>query len=180
MSIFNKPHVMFDLETLSQHQNAAIVSIGACKFTFENGITDKFLMNVSPKSCKEFGLHFQASTIEWWKQQPAEIRAMWQKDPQPLDHALKEFNDFVGRDKNQFIWANGSVFDCGILTSAFISCNIEKNWKYWQEMDARTLFNFVGVRNDQIRKAEGGYHSALGDAISQTETLMGLFGGDEA
>lgn len=177
MSIFGKPHVMIDIETLSQHQNAVILSIGACKFTFENGITDKFYINVDPRSCKEYGLHIQQSTVDWWKQQSEEARNALKEDQRPLPEALAKLNDFVGRDKNQFLWANGSVFDFGILTSAYQACKMdtEKNWRYWQELDARTIYTFAGVRNDKIRKEESGHHNALADAISQTQTLIGLF-----
>lgn len=175
LNILNRPHVMIDLETLSQHQNATIVSIGAVKFTFEEGLGEEFLINVSAKSCMEKGLHVSKSTVEWWQQQPKEVRDAWLINPQPLEHALKELNRFVGTEKNMFVWAHGSVFDMGILTSAFHACTIEKSWKYWQENDSRTIFNLLGVRNDKIRKEEGGYHTALGDAKSQAKTLIGLF-----
>lgn len=178
LNIFGRDHVMVDLETLSRRQNAAIVSIGAVRFTFENGLKDDdFLINVSPIDCAKLGLHVDSETVKWWSEQPKEIRQMWQKDPTPLVESLNRLNDFVGTDGKMFVWSHGSVFDMGILTSAYHACKIEKKWKYWQENDSRTIFNLLGVRNDKIRNEEGGYHSALGDAKSQARTLIGLFNG---
>lgn len=178
LGIFNRKHIMFDTETFSTHQNAVIVSIGAVRFTFENGFEDEFLINVDPKSCLAIGLHVEKSTIEWWKTQPKEISNMWKVDPQPIHLALNEFNKFVGIDDKQLMWSQGSVFDCGIVRSAFEACGITRNWKHWTEMDCRTVFTLMNVRNDKIRKTETGHHSALGDAKSQANTLIKLLKGE--
>ncbi len=175
MNIFNKPHLMVDLETLSTHQNATIVSIGAVKFTFEDGLGEEFLINISPKTCIERGLHVEKATLKWWLTQPKEIINLWKFNPQPLDEALVKFNDFVGTTKNQFIWAHGAIFDLGVIRSAFEACGVERNWKYWVEMDDRTIFNLLGIRNDKIRAQESGHHSALDDAKSQARTLINAF-----
>lgn len=175
LNIFGRDHIMVDTETLSQRPNAAIVSIGAVLFTFEDGIKDEFLINVDPVSCHKAGLHIDKDSVAWWADQPKEVSAMWKKDPQSIHTAMKEYNDFIGVDKNQLIWCQGGSFDHPIISSAMRACDIERNWKYWQEMDSRTVFTLLGVRNDKIREKSADNHSALGDAISQTNTLIGLF-----
>lgn len=175
LNIFGRKHICVDLETLSTKQNAVIVSIGACLFTFENGIEHEFLVNVDPVSCHNLGMHVEASTVDWWATQPKEARDAWKVSPKPIDVALNHFNDFVGTDNNQYLWAMGAVFDLGVLRSAFETCKISRNWKYWNENDMRTVFNMMGVRNDKIRKTQTGHHTALADAISQTQTLIDLF-----
>ena len=177
LNIFGRNHIMFDLETLSQHQNATIISIGAVKFTFEDGLGEEFMMNVDPMSCVKLGLHVQTSTIEWWEKQSKEAQDAWKVDPKQIQEAVVGINNFIGSEKNQFIWAHGSVFDCGILTSAFNACKIEKKWPYYNEMDSRTIFNLFGIRNDKIRMEEGQYHTSLADAKSQARTLIGIFNG---
>jgi hypothetical protein len=166
---------MIDIETLSRRQNATIVSIGACSFTFERGIEHEFLVNVDPVSCKDIGLHIEKDTVDWWMKQPKEVRDMWKSNPKPVTDALNHLNDFIGKDKNQMLWSQGSVFDFGILSSAYVACDIKRNWNYWQENDLRTIFNLLGIRNDKLRDGQGGHHSALDDARGQTETLIETF-----
>ena len=83
----NQPQFVVDLETLSTHANACIVSIGVVKFTLQDGILEEFFVNVDPASCKEYGLHFDKDTIAWWKTQSKEARESWQKDPISLPEA---------------------------------------------------------------------------------------------
>lgn len=174
LDIFGRNHVMLDLETFSTQQNAVIISIGAVSFTFEEGIKDDFLINVDPISCHKIGLHTCPKTLIWWSKQPKEVSDMWKVSPKPIHEALEHLNKFIGVDDKQWVWAQGSVFDHGILRSAFAACKIEQNWKYWQENDSRTIFNVLGVRNDKLRAKSNDYHSALGDARAQANTLIGL------
>lgn len=175
LDIFGRNHIMVDLETLSTRSNAAIVSIGAVAFTFEDGIGESFLVNVDPVSCAQQGHHVSKETVAWWKTQPKEVSDAWKVSPKSLHDAMTALNAFVGKDKKQLIWCQGGSFDHPVLQSAFISCNIERNWDYWQEMDSRTVFTLLGVRNDKIRKRTKDNHTALGDAIGQATTLIELF-----
>jgi len=152
-----------------------IVQIGACSFTFEDGVDKEFLVNVDPIDCLKYGLHVETSTVEWWKTQPKEVQDSWKVAPKPLNEALTHLNNFIGTDKEQFLWSHGAVFDLGVIRSAFEKCAIKRNWPYWVECDNRTIFNMLGVRNDKIRKAQSSHHNALADAISQAETLISLF-----
>ena len=174
-NIFNRQHIMIDLETLSKHPNAAIVSIGAVKFTFEDGLGDEFLINISPKSNAELKLHFQKDTIEWWNKQPKETREMWQQNPQHIRDALISLNDFVGVDKKRIVWAQGAAFDFSIIHSAYIATNLKWPVEYWNECDSRTVFTLLGIRNDKIRATQTEHHSSLGDAKSQALTLINAF-----
>ena len=175
LDIFGRHHIMVDIETMSTHQNAVIVSIGAVAFTFEKGIENEFLVNVDPMSCHKLGLHIEASTVKWWSEQPKEISDLWKIAPKPLPDALNSFNDFVGENAKQWLWSHGAVFDLGVLRSAFEVCKINRKWKYWCENDSRTVFNLLGVRNDKIRRKQSGHHSALDDARSQAQTFIELF-----
>ena len=106
----SKQHVMVDLETLSIRPYAAIVSIGAVKFTEQDGILDTFYINVDGQSCKDHGLHIDPKTIEWWSKQSPEARKALTDNPQPLVVALEEFSNFYGEDPTTIIWGNGSAF----------------------------------------------------------------------
>ena len=169
-------HIMVDVETLSQRTNAAIVSIGACKFSFSKGIFDEFYINVDAADCKRLGLDVDKSTIEWWQKQPKEAREAWMKDPQPLAVAMKALSDWAG-DKNHKWWANGAPFDFPILESAWRAVDMQPHWKYWNQNDYRTICNVAGVNNKVLREnSKDTYHNALADAKAQTEILIDLLG----
>ena len=87
--------IVVDLETLSTHSNACIVSIGAC--LVENlEITDTFYINVNGVEGRQAGLHVEPETIKWWEEQTPEAREAWQRDPQPLKDSLESFSKFYG------------------------------------------------------------------------------------
>lgn len=164
--------IVVDLETLSARPNSCIVSIGAVAFTLQDGITEEFLINVDPMSCKNLGLHISKETVDWWSTQPKEAIESWKKDPVPLDVALEKFNDFYGPTSVP-IWGNGSSFDITILESAYIALNDSKTdipWKFWDIYDLRTLTNILGRKLVKT----GINHNALHDSIAEAKLLIDM------
>ena len=67
-------HVMIDLETLSTSSNASILTLGAMRFTTQEGLAplkdcDTFYRRIDRDSCKNYGLHEDQQTLEWWGKQ---------------------------------------------------------------------------------------------------------------
>ena len=157
-------HIVVDLETLSTHSNACIVSIGAC--LIENlEITDTFYTNVNGIEGRQAGLHVEQDTIKWWEEQPKEIREAWQRDPKPLGEALDLFSRFYGSDG--LIWGYGSNFDVVILESAYRALGKELPWKFWDIACLRTLMTVLDKR---LPKANN--HNAMDDATAQANMLI--------
>lgn len=167
-------HIMIDLETLSTRANAAIISIGAVKFTLGDGVTDTFYVNIDPKTCKAAGLHVNKETIQWWMEQSKEARDALMINQQPLDVALTEFSDWIGDDwKKVMPWGNGASFDISIMESAYHAIDMKYPWRYSNIMCYRTVMNLMGLSNAKIRASENDtHHHALDDAMSQANTLM--------
>ena len=166
--------IMVDIETLAARPNAAIVSIGACKFNWNDGVRDTFLVNIDAFTCRAVGLHIDKNSVDWWATQPKEARHMWQKNAIPLSDALDKFAEWYG-NRNHPIWCNGTNFDIPILEEAYIRTGKQKPWHYWNVNDYRTVLNLFGLRNKDLRTNDGTmYHSALDDAIAQTEILVKL------
>lgn len=161
--------VMLDLETMSTASNACICSIGAVKFTVEDGISDEFYTTVDAKDCKKLGLDFSKDTLEWWsKQNPAALK-MLVKNTLPLAKALTNYSKWFGSKKRRQ-WGYGSAFDNVILRNAYKAVDLVSPWGYRDEMCFRTLealFPEV-ARPDRT----GTYHNALDDARSQTEHML--------
>lgn len=176
LAIFNKEHVMFDLETLSRTPGGVIVQIGACRFTFENGITDRFLVNIDVESSLKLGLTISQSTIDWWATQPKEARNSWRKNPVDVREAHEQFIKWSGNAKNVRLWSLGA-FDKGFLAYSMNKLNLESPYKYWNEMDSRTVYGLFGINNKTLRESstEGVYHNALDDSIAQATHLISLF-----
>lgn len=168
--LINKTFVMIDIETVSTRQNAAIVSIGAVEFNILEGIKREFTVNIDSKSSKSFGMHIDLRTLEWWQKQSPEAKMAWQTDKRELPEALQMFVDWLGDSKEKMIIAEGPVFDIGILYSSFSACDIAVPWKFWNELDLRTIGTLLNVK-----MSTGNDHIALEDARNQTKQFIGLF-----
>lgn len=158
--------VMVDIETLGVGFNSVPVSIGATKFTIEDGITDKFIVNIDPFDARNHGLVIDSDTVAWWKTQPVEARDAWRVDPKPLKEALQKFSAWFGKSKP--VWAKGTDFDSVILKTAFAAAELATPWKYYEVTDMRTVLKLIPVEYE----GELVPHISLNDAIMQTEHLL--------
>lgn len=164
--------IMIDLETLSTKSNACILSIGACVFD-NDYIGETFYQVVwTLGQNARYGRHVSEQTIEWWKQQSEEARAVF-RDTSAVDlqQALLSFRQWVleAGDKVE-MWGNGADFDCVILGNAYEAVGIEKPWSYAKNRCYRTLKNVVKLRPGHgLPERQGTHHNALDDAIYQAQ-----------
>ena len=157
--------IVVDLETLSTHPNACIVSIGAVLIE-DMEITDTFYINVDGRTCKEAGLHIEQDTIKWWGEQSKEAQEAWQKNPVPLQEAIDKFTLWYGKESIP-IWGYGANFDVVILESAYRALDMNIPWKFWDISCLRTLMNVLDKR---LPKANN--HNALDDATAEAKVLI--------
>jgi len=161
--------IMIDLETMSTHDNASIVSIGAVKFTIPEGIVDTFYTNVDLASCQDAGLHVESRTVRWWAEQSIEAQAALTVEPIPLVDALAKFSGWVTSEPSHHIWANPAAFDLTILGNAFHVLGKSEPWEFYDERCYATLKRlFPNLPYVQPTVP----HDALQDAIAQTNHLM--------
>ena len=161
-------HIMIDLETLSTHSNAVILSIGAVLFGL--GPRDEpqalYHMGVELDSCMNAGLHIEPSTVNWWLDQKDEnknrLLAMKRKS---LEVVLEELLHVIPTKREVaqlYVWGHGSAFDITILENAYKAIRKEMFWNYKNVRDTRTFFDLC----DYTYKSDGG-HDALQDAMNQ-------------
>ena len=163
--------VMFDLESWGQLPNSAIASIGAVVFNIEEGIIDRYYVNISPADCKKYKLDFDPSTLDWWSKRPVEVRQALTVNPKPLKEALVEFSEFVKKNKCTVSWAWGSSFDHSLMAYSCAQVGIKEPWKYYEQRCARTvgkLFNIEPKRDDS-------HHNALADAEAQANMILDFY-----
>lgn len=176
-------NVMIDLETLSTHNDAAIIEIGAVEFNKETGETgETFNVLIEPSDWCKNDRHIDGETIQWWFKQTNEARKRFvtkQKDIEycTLKHALHKLRyfimdcDTVDDDKNVVVWGNGSTFDISILQNAYEYFDIEVPWKFWSVNDVRTIVDLNPTIKANMKFVTGIQHSAVADCLHQIKYL---------
>lgn len=176
-------HLMVDIETLSTHPNAAVLSIGACVFELErpNVIPSTFLVNASIKSNQDAGLHISADTLQWWMtQKPEALRAMFEGDVTNIRQALVRLRLWAQEQRPTIthVWANDPDFDCVILSSAARATGEIWPWPFWMNRSVRTIGDLAFPDNDERKqvmaafRAEGTHHRADDDAVAQAKFVQ--------
>jgi len=174
--------IMIDIETLSSASNAAIVSIGACKFSLDEGAeyaspADSFLVGVDPTFygtvSVPWAFDISERTLKWWNEQSQDAKdSLKINQMSSIGAAFRHLEVWlytVGfeKDPNPFganasrIWAFPPSFDLVILRNAakhiYGSTN-EVPWHYRQETCARThawIFEDLSKLAYQGRKTNG-------------------------
>lgn len=159
-------NVMVDLETMGTGSSAAIVSIGAVKFSAEGGVEpDTFYRVVHLSSSLDAGMSLDGSTVMWWLSQAQDARSALQAANTSLADALMQFKGWCPQDAQ--VWGNGATFDNVILANAFKLCGINQPWKFYNDRCFRTLKNlYPGIMPDE---RIGTAHNALDDAQYQAQ-----------
>jgi exodeoxyribonuclease VIII len=87
-----------------------------------------------------------------------------------MDEATNQLSRYiVGINK---IWAQGTMFDIGILEHLYKMIGKPVPWAYWQIRDSRT----VGDMGDYSVKTDNkAAHNALADAYSQAKGVQSIY-----
>lgn len=180
-------HVMVDLETWGNGNNALPVSIGAVKFDATT-ILDRFHVGIDPVSAQKFKLDIDAETMLWWLDpERADARKQWlQLEKVDLPTALEGFRLWLenvpgdevplpdDRVPHKFgeplqLWGNGATFDNIIMRSAYSAIGEDTPWRFWMDRCYRTMKNMCPeIKLQRI----GTHHNALDDAESQAVHLQ--------
>lgn len=166
--------IMIDIETLSTKPNALILTIGAIKFNRRDDVKDindlqTFYVRIDQNSCKKLNMHIDEETVKWWNLQADEYKyeALLEKDRIDIKEGLKKLSEFVKNAK--CVWSHSPSFDCIILENAYVSCNLEIPWKFYNLRDTRTVYDLGNV-NLKMISGETKHHS-LYDCYSQIVCL---------
>jgi len=159
--------LMIDIETIDVLPTSAILTIGAQGF---NPFSDKF---TDVTFYKRLTLESQADrtiddgTVAWWGNQSADAQEEALSDGDDrvdIKPALQELSKIAWKHKR--IWANGITFDMVILENAMRQYGVNCPWKFWQVLDARTIYKLTNA------KPLGNNHNALADCVNQIDTLQ--------
>lgn len=172
-------NIMPDIETLGNHANSVVISIGAVAFDETTGqLGQEFYQEINIDSCLDAGLEVNGSTIAWWMSQSDAARKVLSDrvkhdDSLPLVTVLTLFTTYINQVSSKGkvkIWGNGSSFDNSILEECYRKVGSDAPWMFWNDRCYRTVKNlYKDVKAD---KRQGVYHNALDDAKHQARHLM--------
>ena len=162
-------HLMIDLETLATTPNAAILTIGACKFDPRGrDVHSTYYERIKLESHEEYGRTINEDTLQWWSQQDPQIQedAFGEStDRIDLRDAMKKLYTFGLGTTN--VWSHGAIFDVVIIEDICRTFQQAVTWKFWEVRDTRTLFDLADV---SVRIE--GKHNALTDAVAQAHAVQ--------
>lgn len=162
----NFDRAMVDIETLGTKPGCVIISIGAVRFTIDDGVTDELFVSVDAESCETHGLEIDAQTLQWWLDQSTTAQQQL-FGGEELERALRDLRSFVAGCEET--WANSPSFDLEILADAYDRVGISTPWSFWEERDYRTC---RAVLEWPEKEQTGTAHNALDDARHQAESLI--------
>ncbi len=160
---------MIDLETLATTPDAAILTIGACKFDPKSkDIESTFYERIKLDTQENYNRVINEDTLAWWAKQDKQIQEdafSEGEDRIDLLEAMKKLYTFgLG---TTHVWSHGSIFDVVIVENVCKSVQQAVTWKFWEVRDTRTLFELsdISVRIE-------GKHNALTDAVAQAKAVQ--------
>lgn len=171
-------HLMLDFETLGTNPDTLACSLGVVLFN-ESQIIDKkeWFFNLEDQELQ--GRKATISTITWWMMQDADVRNSVFFPPPEIEKVsiaefCKQFLKFIEGEKSLRVWSNGATFDIPIIENIFKTTNNMKiPWPFFAHRCYRTIKAGFGIEKTVKRK--GPKHSALADAVYQTECLLKFF-----
>ena len=183
-------HIMLDLETMGNGNNAAIVAIGAVEFDLPGRIREhwearpeKFYQKVDLESSVNAGMQIDTSTILWWLKQSDEARkSTFEGVTVPLGSTLCSFSQWVtaiaradafGGDVS--VWGNGATFDNVIIRNAFRAVGLPVPWSFRNDKCYRTVINLLPEVRQPVFERSGTAHNALDYAITQALHLQKVY-----
>ena len=161
----NYSHIMLDIETMSVHPTAMVLSVAAIAFDpFE--ITTDFSDN--PKLDLLLSLEEQSNrdvqeiTAWWWAQRAPEVKAkiFGEENRVSVDIALDLLIKFCWQKST--VWCQGPTLDITVLTHLFEEHNKGVPWKYNVVRDSRTLLSLVEIEDEPEAT-----HDAIQDCYRQ-------------
>ena len=173
-------HVMIDIETLATTEDAAILSIGACRFHPDGEVNRAGFYRVLDLCTQQvgtgYGRRINADTLYWWMgQNEIARRAVFCTESRiHIDNCLGELGVWFNDGNTKCIWSHGSNFDLVILAHAYRTRAMQLPWSYRNTRDTRTLFALardMGAPAPE-KTRPGDKHHALGDAIRQAEWVI--------
>lgn len=175
-------HMMLDIESISLRTQGTIISFGALLFNPRSlktiDMREQLLVVVDPHADNDkWNRAIDWATIKWHFNLPGGTNDYLSHYANvSLPFALTQLSDYIHAHKPEVIWANGVMFDFGLLEDAYYQTGLTIPWKYNQIRDARTIYKTLDVKkqdweNAEIAAGEGHIHNPVHDCEIQIMLL---------
>lgn len=186
-------HVMIDIEALGKDPDSRIVAIAAVAF---EGETPAVLVDQLVDIHSQAGRSFDSHTVEWWLEQPEEVREQVTGDGgrmhlaevlHALSAAIRDFRRLVlvdgvwadvwaGKESERGlqVWAKSPTYDLAILRHAYEQLGLPCPWTFREERDVRTLK--AQCPRELCPYPGDGAHLALSDCLVQIQHVVACWG----
>lgn len=189
-------HLMIDTETLGIGPTAVVLSLGATVFElepntvndFEKYVLDGFYVKFNAKEqVHTYRRKIDASTIEWWKGQSEEAKAVVRPSPDDVLMAdgLRALNAWIkttGYNWNKsYVWCRGNAFDFPKIETMYEGAEVPSGFNTWKIRDVRTYVDVLtgdewGKYNPQNGTPPSWVaHNALHDAAMDAYRMVEIF-----
>ncbi len=155
--------LMIDFETLDVAECPVILSMGVVVFN-ENGIVDCFFEKIDQQTCLDLGCSVSIDTLLWWEKQSDAAKKAAFGGKTNIGYAMGMLVDLYKKYECAEVWSAGALANIRWTNNILIKLNLEKPWKFYQEMCFRT-FRVIMPQIDFEKS--GTAHNALDDAINQ-------------
>ncbi len=176
--------VMVDIETFDTSSNAVVLSAAAVEFSLGPATYQRKNCCVWYPSLREqfaLGRTVSAGTQEWWlREELATARADWAfLDGVKCEESIQSFYESLAQvvEGADEVWADGVVFDIGILESLFSQIDKRPPWKNYNVIrDLRTVKKVMPVKRFiDFPPPAGNPHDPLYDCEHQIQHLWSMW-----
>ena len=177
--------MMLTTKTLGRDAGCVVMSLGAVMFDPSGKDAQapyrpdhQLYAPISGFDSANHNLKSDMDTLRWWKKQSAwpAISEEFTDSNISVEAACMMFDRFIAEQKPEKIWCNSPRFHVPILSALFSKAGMALPFGYRSQMDCRTALELAyGTREMRpaVSLRHGFYrHHALGDAISQAESVI--------
>lgn len=179
--------ISLDLETLSTHKNAVVVSIGASTVSMHTDAEQTFCVFPNVQEQIDMGRHVSADTLRWWMQQDRVVQLnTFNGEETDVRTALQMLRGWMIGHGTPPVWTKGPAFDGAIIDSLAEDVGLPSPIMYRKHRDVRTIEDAVENSGDpelhmrlldaQHKAREGRLaHDAVTDSIMQGDIVRWWF-----
>lgn len=168
--------LMIDIETTGTRAGCRVLTLGA--FGFDTHCRQvEFYTHFNIKD--QVGLFDEASTMEWWSRQAADVRDEAFAGAENTVDGIVDFLTFfenhfsTERGSNFQVWSCGIDFDMTVLKELFKVFGHVLPWPFWCQYDYRTIKNLFPCA--KAAEANIDKHNSLEDAKAQMRGLRSFY-----
>jgi hypothetical protein len=145
-------NIMLDLETLSVSVTPMLLQVSMVAFHLDVETGNATLVSTfdcypSMEEQESAGADINSQTVNWWMNKNSDKFLQLMKNTKiPLNEFKECFETFIRSCDNPKIWARSPSFDCSKISALWgMFYQKEAPWKFWQEMDVRTVCGMFDI-----------------------------------